>query len=269
MVLESLFPAKEIISKPWDMLILSFIVGIACVFIAYFIFPAYAGIIAPLLITVSMTPVAYRIFSIEEETERDEAEKKINLSFFQRHGETIWLFSLFFAGTFLAIFLLALFLPTEVATIAFAQQVAEINLIKSISASGGTASATSEAFFTIITLNNLKVMLFSFLISLFIVTGSFFILSWNASIVAIYLASFIRQGYIDEFFSRSLGILPHAPVEMLAYFLAGIAGGILSLGLVRESLWSPEFRLILRDSIALMGLSIVAVFFGAVIEVWA
>ena len=56
---------------------------------------------------------------------------------------------------------------------------------------------------------------------------------------------------------------------MLAYFLAGIAGGILSLGLVREKLWGPEFRLILRDSVLLMGLSIAAVFFGAVIEVWA
>ncbi|MBI4015297.1 MAG: stage II sporulation protein M [Candidatus Aenigmarchaeota archaeon] len=268
MVLESLFPAKDIVNKPIDMLILSFIVAIACVFISYFIFPSYAGIIAPLLVTVAMTPVVYRIFSIEEEVERDEAEKKLTLTFFQRHRETILLFSLFFIGNFLAIFLLALVLPQEVATSAFSQQIAEIKLIKSVSASA-TGSATSDAFFAIITMNNLKVMIFSFLISLFIVTGSFFILSWNASIIAIYLASFIRQGYIDDFFSRSLGILPHAPVEMLAYFLAGIAGGILSLGLVREKLWSPEFRLILRDSVLLMGLSIAAVFAGAVLEVWA
>ncbi len=70
MVLESLFSARKIESKPIDMLVLSAIVSFASVALAYFIFPEYAGVAFPLLITVGMAPIFNRIFSYEEKEER-------------------------------------------------------------------------------------------------------------------------------------------------------------------------------------------------------
>lgn len=61
MVLESLFTARKIESKPVDMLILSMAVSLASIALAYFIFPEYAGVVFPLLITVGMAPVFFRI----------------------------------------------------------------------------------------------------------------------------------------------------------------------------------------------------------------
>ncbi len=267
MVLESLFPAKKIISKPIDMFVMSFIVSVVSVFSAYFIFASEAGIIAPLLITATMTPVVYRIFSIEEELVREEAEQKVKLGFFDRHGETIWLFSLFFLGVLISFFLISVFMPADFVSSTFSQQVSEINRIRGLSAQV-SGSAISDQFFNVITVNNLKVMGFSFLLSFLFATGALFILSWNASILAVYLASYIRQGEFVAFFSSTLGIIPHAPVEMLAYFLAGIAGGVLSAGMIREKFGSKEFNLVFIDSLILLFLGVASIFAGAYLEVY-
>lgn len=263
MVLESLFPAEKIENKPIDMLILSVIISYASMFLAYVVFPEYAGVVFPLLITVAMTPVFYNIFIYEEEIEREEAEKKIQQSFLNRHGETIYLFSLFFLGVFFSIFLATIFLPENLITEIFKPQIQAITAIQSI-----TGAIIAQSFLEIIVFNNLKIMLFSFILSFIFGTGAVFILGWNASILAVFLANFVRKGEIVGFFSRTAAILPHAPVEILAYFLAGIAGGMLSAGIIREKVRSKEFWLVLRDSIFMFSLSILAVVLGAFLEIY-
>lgn len=268
MVLESLFPAKKIINKPIDMLLMSFVVSIVCTLSAYFIFPAYAGIIAPLLVTAAMTPVILRIFGIEEELVRKEAEKKINVGFFDRHGETIQLFSLFFIGNFLAFFLIALLSPADFAATSFSPQLEDIKRIRGAASAEISGNAVEDSFLNMITINNLKVMGFSFLLSFLFSTGALFILSWNASILAVFFAAILRRGEFEAFLSTTIGIIPHAPVEMLAYFLAGIAGGILSVGIIREKFGTKEFNLVARDSLILLGLGIASVLLGAYLEVY-
>lgn len=263
MVLESLFSAKKIESKPIDMLVLSIIVSMVCVFLAYAIFPEYAGIIIPLLITIAMTPVIIRIFKEEEEIEREEAEGKIKESFLERHGETVYLFSLFFIGVFISLFIIAIILPENLVTGIFSIQLKEITAVKGI-----TGAAVASNLLEIIILNNLKIMFFSFILSFAIGTGALFILSWNASILALYLANFIRKGLTAQFVATTAGILPHAPVEILAYFLAGIAGGILSVGVIRENLRSKEFSLVFKDSLIMLFLSVIAVVLGAFLEIY-
>jgi len=264
MVLESLFPARKIINKPLDMLILSIIISAASVFLAQFIFPGpAAGKIITLFVTIGMTPVIYRIFRIEEEIEREEAEHKINEKFWDRHGETVILFALFFIGNFISIFLITLIMPDVFVKDVFQDQLSEISRISNI---GGSFAASS--FTELILFNNLRVMTLSFLLSFLIGTGALVVLSWNASILALYLASFVKQGLFEEFLIRGLSIAPHVPIEIGAYFLAGIAGGILSVGVIREKLHSKEFILVFRDSVLLLGLGILAVIVGAYVEVY-
>jgi len=267
MVLESIFPIKKIIRHPIDMFFLSMVLCFISIFLAYLIFPGVAtGKIVTLFITVAMTPVIYGIFREEEEIERKEAEHKIHEKFFERHGETIWLFGLFFLGIFVSVFLFSIFSPEEYVTETFGDQLSEIERITSVAPLSGGMTLTE--ILELIIANNLRVMGLSFLLSFLIGTGAVIILAWNASILALYLASFIRQGLVEEFFIRAAGIIPHAPVEILAYFLAGMAGGILSVGMIREKIISKEFFLVFRDSFLLLCLAVLAVVAGGLIEVF-
>ncbi len=263
MVLESIFSSKKIENKPLDMLLLSILITSTSFFLSTIVFPEYVGIVFPLIITMAMTPVVYNIFNDEESQERMQAKHIIEKTFLERHGEIIYLFSLFFLGVFLSTFVITLFLPEEKLLFFFKPQIDSITTIKS--ASG--AFMSNEVLFKIV-LNNLKIMLFAFVFSLVFSTGALFILSWNASIIAIFLANFIRGGSFSEFINVTLQIIPHAPVEFLAYFLAGIAGGILSAGIIRENVRSKAFVLILKDSLILLGLSIIAVLAGALLETY-
>ncbi len=264
MVLESLFPAQKIENKPMEMLALSLIVAFVSVFMAFWIFPTAAGIIAPLLVTVAMTPVAFRILADEEEEDRLVAEHKLKETFFQRHGDVVWLFTLFFVGNFISIFVIALAMPESFVEQAFAQQLADIVAVSGMSG----AALTGSTLLSPIIMNNLRVMIFAFALSFMFATGALFILSWNASILALFLATMLRQGLYSDFIIKTAGIIPHLPIEMLAYFLAGIGGGMLSSGFIREKVMSLEFRLVFKDSIMMLGLAVLAVVLGGFIEVY-
>ncbi|MDD5417255.1 MAG: hypothetical protein PHU12_04775, partial [Candidatus Aenigmarchaeota archaeon] len=119
MVLESIFGAETLEKKPYDMLILSMIVTLVCVYVSYMIFPEYAGIIMPLLITVAMTPVIFRVFKIEEEGEREEAEHLSHKTFWDRHDDTIIMFTMFFIGVFIAVFFITLVKSDQIIEQAF------------------------------------------------------------------------------------------------------------------------------------------------------
>ena len=110
-------------------------------------------------------------------------------------------------------------------------------------------------------------MALSFALSFLIGSGAVVILAWNASILGLYLASFLRQGLVEEFVVRTVGMIPHAPIEIGAYFLAGIAGGMVSVGIIREKLFSKEFFLVFKDSLILLVWAFAAIIIGAFIEV--
>jgi len=269
MVLESIYPVKKVIKHPVDMFVLSAIISFASIFIADMIFPGVAtGKILTLFITVALAPAIYGVFKEEEEVERKEAEHKIHKDFFDRHDEAMKIFTLLFLGIFVAIFLTAIFSPEAYVEAVFSDQIQEIRRITSLSSGKAFAGALSPEILEIILWNNLRVMGLSFVLSILIGVGAVVILAWNASILAIYLASFIRQGLIEEFMVRTISIIPHAPIEIFGYFLAGIAGGILSVGLIREKFLSKEFLLVLRDCLLLLCLAVLSIFLGAFIEVF-
>lgn len=269
MVLESIFPVKKVIKKPVDMFIFSMVISFASIYLSDLIFPGNStGKIITLFITVGITPMIYGIFKSEEEVEREEAEHKINESFWKRHKEVILLFSLFFLGVFLSIFMVSTFSDESYVKYMFEDQLTEIARVTSMGNSMSGSFATSDMLQVIIE-NNLRVMGLSFLLSFLLGTGAIIILAWNASILALYLSSFVRQGLIEEFIVRSISLVPHAPIEITAYFLAGIAGGILSIGMIREKLLGKEFFLVFRDSLILLGMAAFAIFVGAFVEVFA
>ena len=61
---------------------------------------------------------------------------------------------------------------------------------------------------SLIIMNNMRVMALSFVLSFLIGSGAIIILAWNASILGLYLASFLRKGLITEFVVRTIGLIP-------------------------------------------------------------
>lgn len=269
MVLESIYPVKNVVKNPIDMFVLAVIVSLASIYIADMIFPGSStGKIITLFITVALAPAIFGVFREEEEVEREEAEHRINEGFFERHEKPLKIFTLMFIGIFAAIFIVSIMSPSEYIDATFSDQIAEINRITTISTGNIVGSAISPDILDLIFWNNLRVMGLSFILSFLIGVGSIVILAWNASILALYLASFVKKGLIEEFMVRTISIIPHAPIEIFGYFFAGIAGGILSAGLMREKFLSKEFLLVFRDSLLLMFLAVGAIALGAVVEVF-
>jgi uncharacterized membrane protein SpoIIM required for sporulation len=263
MVIESIFSPSAIINAPKIMLPCAIIISLISIYISFYVFPSYSGIIAPLFITMALSPLLVKIFTLEEEIERLYVERKISESFFERHSRVIELFALFFVGNLIAFLIVAMIVSDNTFFTFFGPQLNEISAIQSI-----TGALTQNEVFQIILINNVKVMVTSFILSLVFGSGAVFILSWNASILAGYLGIYLRTGALNEFLAKSMGIAPHAPFEIGAYFIAGIAGGMLSAGFVKENWKSREFRIILKDSIIMMLMAIAVLVIGALLEVY-
>ena len=62
--------------------------------------------------------------------------------------------------------------------------------------------------------------------------------------------------------------MTHGVFEILAYFMAGLAGGIISVAIINNDLMGENKKRILRDSVDLILLSIVFLIVGSIIEVF-
>ena len=62
--------------------------------------------------------------------------------------------------------------------------------------------------------------------------------------------------------------MTHGFFEILAYFIGGLAGGIISVAVINHNVDSDKFVHILKDSIDLFLLAIIMLVFAALIEVF-
>jgi len=127
----------------------------------------------------------------------------------------------------------------------------------------GNATHTSSLFKTIL-LNNIRVLVLTFIISLISFSALLFVLFWNASILVYSLSKFTS---ISAAVSRGVQILPHGLIEIGGYVMAGIAGSIIAY---RVDRWKKfDHRLdgeFIKDVLILMIGSVLLVVVGAMIE---
>ena len=126
-------------------------------------------------------------------------------------------------------------------------------------------------------------MFFSFIFAFFYGAGAVFILAWNAAVVGTAIGSFARGaiasvanelglvgvgGYLSAYSLGLMRYLTHGWLEILAYFTAALAGGIISLAIMRHGVGSPGFRRTLVDTLDLAAISIMMLVAAAGIEVY-
>lgn len=273
-MLESILNPKEARNNLAEVFAVTVVFGIVAVIFSYYLFPEYASVLICAEITILFSPFFQRLFASEEAMEEFAMKHHIKKSLFQRHSPVLKIYMVFFIALILFMSLLYVFLPQDVGSQLFQKQESEVERLSGMSISGrATSPAGAEKIF----FNNIFVLVLAFITSLIYGTGAVFIISWNASVIGVYAGVFINyleingmsssMAFMYGFPNAILAITMHGIPEIFGYFFAGLAGGILSAGLIKEKLRSPEMNLIVLDSLIFLGFGAFSIFVGSFIEV--
>ncbi len=276
MVLESLITPLCAEERPWQMFFLGILFSLVGVGFSIWVFEGQSSLVMVFLIVMASTPIVFNTMKLEEK--KDELEYK-ETYLLKEHAKALSLFMFLFAGIVFTCAAVYVFSPQEKIDALFSVQTQAIMDVNSrVSGNVITPDALPLIF-----LNNLKVLIFCILFAFVYGVGAIFILVWNATVIGVALGDFIRSqlgsfsavlGYtsVSHYFEAiSLGVLryaTHGVFEILAYFIAGLAGGIISISVVRHNFGTTKFDKVLLDSTGLLIISLVVLFIGAVIEVY-
>ena len=245
-MLESILNPKNAEDKPSHVFGISILYSFIAMLFAQQLFPSQSSMLTIALITIIFVPFFQKLFETEET-----ADITIHKNLYERHKRSILVFSGFFLGTMFAVTGAYLFSPESHL---FTLQTETLQNIGS-----PTGQAVSSSDFLRFLFNNTKVMTLIFILSAVMGAGAVFILAWNASVIGVFIGLFSQNlaahtGSIAYIYGIPLAlssIALHGIPEILAYFVAGLAGGILSVGIIREKAFSDNFKIIFKDSVSL------------------
>lgn len=147
----------------------------------------------------------------------------------------------------------------------FDQCVSEYNAKDGVAAATGYSASTSRLF--LIFTNNIYVLIFTLLFSILFGAGVIFILAWNASVIAAAIGIFTKSQLIE----LPLGLaryMIHGIPEIASYFIVALAGGMVSVAVIRHETGTEKFWEVLEDSLHLIIIAVVVLFIAALIEVF-
>ena len=285
MVLEDIIPVFLAERKPLSMLPIAFLYSTLAIFLALWIFPANAAIVAVFLVTIACMPLMLNVIGFEKQKSETNKGylKDLFLSFFRGSGETgsrtvLAFFTMMFLGLALSITFWYVILPKDMLVNLFYLQ---LNTIKEINL-GISGNVIVQSYLARILVNNFKVLAFSILFSFIYGAGAVFVISWNASVIGVAMGESIRKGlskfvetqgvtavvgYSSAISTGLLRYLVHGVPEILAYFVGALAGSLISVSIVRREYDSDMFKQTLINCTGLFGLAISLVLLAGVLEV--
>jgi len=281
MVLESLFNPFALKKKPWEIFLVGFVYSIVALLLSYIVFKEAAGMLMVFLIVIACLPILYTTIKNEEELDLQiDNEWKL----LKEHSKVLIFFMILFFGITAALSISYIFLPQPMVDTIFSLQQSAIKNVNNVIQPQITGGLTGEFgkfdLFGRIFVNNIKVLFFCLIFSFLYGTGAIFILTWNASVIASAIgnlvkmeiaqtASIIGLPSISAYFSAAtfgfFRYMTHGILEIAAYFVAGLAGGIISIALIKHNL---KERRILFDSFNLFLISIGLLLIAGLVEVF-
>jgi uncharacterized membrane protein SpoIIM required for sporulation len=278
MVLESLFNPFYLKKRPWEMFAAGGLYAIIGLALSYFVFQEIAGILMVFLIVLAALPLFYNTIKAEEELDMKDVGEWFLL---KEHTKVIIFLIFLFLGITLALSAAYIFLPSTVTSTIFSiQENAILNVNSYVQASAITGAVAKFMLFGKIFANNLKVLFFCLIFSLLYGTGAIFILTWNASVIATAMgilvkseiastASLVGLSSIAAYFTASafgfFRYMTHGLFEIAAYFFAGLAGGIISITLIKHNLKHDR---VFIDALDMVLISIGLLVFAGLVEVY-
>lgn len=287
MVLESLISTKTAERKWWRMFFFGGLYALVGIVLSMWIFGDQASMVLVFLTSFACIPLIYHTLKHEEKVDQNIPANEPPS--WKTHRKAMYYFTMLFLGFVVVFSLFAIFLPESTVY----QEVdggkhsigvfsSQIDTIKSINGRTTGAYSSSEVLVKIV-LNNINVLLFSIFFSFFFGAGAIFILTWNASVIAAAIGNYARNfiaglaggagaaGMAAYFGGISLGFcryMIHGMFEIVAYFIGGLAGGIISVAIIRHEIGSPEFKKVLKDALYLFAVALIFILVGGLIEVF-
>lgn len=270
MVLELLVNPKKIQGKSWELIFLGIVYALVSVFLALWIFRDYASIVMIALTIVVSIPLVRSIISVEE---KKDLQIKQEFRLFEEHGKAILCLLYLFVGYTIAFLFFYLVMPSALLEKIFS---AQIETILSVTAAPTGNFIGSMQLLSKIFLNNVKILFLCIVFSFFYGAGAIFILTWNASVMAAAIGSFIRDSFLGGGFFSYLHLtvvglaryMLHGIPEIVAYFIGALASGMISFAIVNHDFMNDNFKKIIKDSVKLTGIAIVLLFISGLIEVY-
>ena len=277
MVVESLiFPLKAE-KKPWEMFFLGFLYTTIGIILSLWIFMDQSSLVMVFMITMATIPIFYNTMKLEESKDMLMDDET---SILKEHNRAISFFLYMFVGITVACAFSYVILPNDTVNVLFDKQIGTIQVINN-HVSGkviNNLDIFGKVFF-----NNFKVLSFSILFAFIYGAGAIFILTWNATVIGAAIGNFIRTnistytsqlGLLEAgnyFHVISTGLLKysiHGIPEITAYFYGGLAGGILSVALIRKHLRTEKFPIIIKDFAELVLIAIGFLVAAAFLEIY-
>ena len=277
---EMLINPKRAEKRSWEMFIVGLFYASLSILLVNWIFSQdvvlakYSGILVVTFCVMFSTPFIYYTIKLEE-------EKDMKMEGFFRitkeHGKALKSFLWLFLGFIVAFSFWYLVLPSadsfraQIETFCMINRPANFNECISqygIKATGKTTGflTSGERLIAIFT-NNIYVLIFTLIFSLIFGAGAIFILAWNASVIAAAIGIFSKSSLVN----LPLGIaryMIHGLPEIAAYFIGALAGGIISVAIIKHDVRNEKFWSVLQDSLNLVILAIIVLFIAALIEVF-
>jgi len=257
MVLESLIGPLKAEKKPWEMFLVGFAFAAIALVLALWIFRTYASLVMVFFAAAASIPLMVKTIKVEE---KKDMTMNNEVKILKEHSKALASFMFLFLGMMAAFVAMFVLLPNGVVQDSFYSQMQTISNINT----KVTAKYTNQfETFTHILFNNVRVLSFCILFSFIYGAGAIFILTWNASVIGAAMGNFIRVNLSKAAISLgalhlgnylqivSLGIfryMIHGIPEILAYFVGGLAGGIISFAVVNHDFRTKKFENVVLDS---------------------
>jgi uncharacterized membrane protein SpoIIM required for sporulation len=279
-MLEMLINPKKAERRPWEMFFIGAFYASLAVLLVNWVFAQdavlnqRAGVLVVLFTVLFSMPFIYYTIRLEE---KKISKASGSWSLLKEHSHAIYAFLWLFLGFTIAFAFWYSVLPS---TQSFREQIETYCMINrpgnfdSCVKQYGIKDSTqvipfltnTERLFLIFT-NNMYVLLFTLVFSLIFGAGVIFILAWNASVIGAAIGIFTDY----KLSALPLGLLRffmHGIFEIGSYFVIALAGGMISVAVIRHETGTEKFWSVLQDSLNLIILSVIILFFAALIEVF-
>lgn len=284
MIFEVLFNHKHINKNPKLLMFVGAVYSSVALLMSFIAFRSYASLVMVFFTVMTVLPLIYNSIKHEEHEDLVLISERSKL---REHGKALKKFMYLFIGMVLAFSFWYTVLPMESNAEIFEAQISTITRInqpldQEQTITGNIIRERLPLFMSVL-MNNMIVLVFCLVFSLLFGLGAIFILTWNASIIGVAIGTIFKQGFgasaelvgLGKTFSYaqvvSYGLLRftlHGIPEIAGYFIGGLAGGILSVAVIKHDLRSKRFSKIVYDSIDLALISVSFIFLAAVIEVF-
>ncbi|MBX4196790.1 stage II sporulation protein M [Candidatus Pacearchaeota archaeon] len=279
-MLEMLINPRKAERHPWELFFVGAFYASVSLLLVNWIFAQdavlskYAGVLVVTFTVMFSMPFIYYTIKLEEKRiTRD----KTSFSLLKEHERAILAFMWLFVGFVVAF---SIWYTVLSSTATFKAQIETYCLINRPTsynecvkqyglreAGGPSAFLTNKERLFLIFTNNMYVLLFTLLFSLLFGAGVIFVLAWNATVISAAVVIFTKS----QLSGLPMGIMRymiHGIPEIASYFTVALAGGMVSVAVIKHEAGTEKFWEILQDSLNLIIVAVVVLFLAALIEVF-